>query len=96
MTRFSPRFDTLTSGQAAPELCLRIGKQIFGISFPSLAEARDAAHQIILSGREVEIYERESGKILESSKAVSVTGSPREFFADDDAASMATNLHTSP
>jgi len=60
------------------ELCLRIGKMVFGVSFTDIEEARDAARRIIRSGRDVEIYEKISGKVLETSE-ISVTG-PTALF----------------
>ncbi len=48
-----------------PELCLLMDGQIFGMSFMSLPSARKAAYHLSAFGREIEIFERKSGKVLE-------------------------------
>jgi hypothetical protein len=59
------------------ELCLRLGNAIFGVSFTDLTDAREAARHINLTGRDVEIYERNTGKVLESLKGVTINPPPR-------------------
>ncbi len=61
---------------ARVELCLRIDRKMFGVSFTDLETAREAARHINLSGRDVQIYERYTGRVLEESKAVQ-SGKPR-------------------
>jgi hypothetical protein len=43
--------------------------EIFGVYFTDLPAAREAARHINLGGRDVAIYERKTGKVVEYSKA---------------------------
>ena len=70
MSSIHPLSNTPKSELEAVELCLRLGDAIFGVSFTDLTDAREAARQINLTGRDVEIYEKTSGKVLESSKGM--------------------------
>ncbi len=65
MGKILPPANTQAIESGAAELYLRIGQAIFGVSFTDLAEARQAARQINLSGRDVEIFEKKTGKVLE-------------------------------
>jgi len=65
MRPYSPSPPSATDEHSVIELYLRIGKEIFGISFLSLEEARQAARTINRTGRSVEIFEKISGKVLE-------------------------------
>jgi hypothetical protein len=64
---YSPSTSTPTDEHSTIELYLRIGKEVFGVSFLSLDEAKKAARAINKTGRSVEIYEKLSGKVLERS-----------------------------
>jgi hypothetical protein len=46
------------------ELCLRVGGDVFGVTFVDLAEARSIAGKISERRRDVEIFEKASGRIL--------------------------------
>ncbi|OYV41634.1 MAG: hypothetical protein B7Z80_01045 [Rhodospirillales bacterium 20-64-7] len=46
------------------ELCLRVDAEVFGVTFVDLAEARSIAGKISARGRDVEIFEKDSGRIL--------------------------------
>jgi hypothetical protein len=65
MRPYSPSPPLPTDEHSIIELYLRIGKEIFGVSFLSLEEARKAARAINRTGRSVEIFEKISGKVLE-------------------------------
>jgi hypothetical protein len=65
MRPYSPSPPLPTDEHSIIELYLRIGKEIFGVSFLSLEEARKAARTINRTGRSVEIFEKISGKVLE-------------------------------
>jgi hypothetical protein len=64
---------TQTPEPRAVEMCLRLGNEIFGVTFTDLTDAREAARHINLTGRDVEIYERNSGKVLEASKGIATS-----------------------
>jgi hypothetical protein len=83
MGRLFPPPAARTLRPGAAELHLRMGKKIFGVSFTDLAEARDAARHINLSGRDVEIYEKDSSKVLVSLKAVGPQDQPVPAFLAD-------------
>jgi hypothetical protein len=67
MRHYSPSGYAPTDEHSNVELYLRIGEEVFGVSFLSLDDARAAGRQINKSGRSVEIYEKLSGKVLERS-----------------------------
>lgn len=65
MNKIGPTADDRTLELGVEELCLRIGTATFGIFFLDLENAREAAHHINLSGRDVEIFEKKSGRVVE-------------------------------
>ncbi len=65
MRHYSPLPPLPADEHSVIELYLRIGKEIFGVSFLSLDEAKKAARTINRTGRSVEIFEKISGKVLE-------------------------------
>ncbi len=72
MGSFIPPSTIPTSEPKAVELCLRLGNAIFGVSFTDLAGAREAARHINLTGRDVEIFEKNGGKVLEFLKGMAI------------------------
>ncbi len=48
-----------------PELCLLVDGKIFGMSFLTLESARRAAHYLNATDREVDVFERQSGRVIE-------------------------------
>ncbi len=72
MDRFIPPSTRPTLEPKAVELCLRLGNTIFGVYFTDLTDARDAARHINLTGRDVEIFEKNGGRVVEFSKGVAI------------------------
>ena len=59
---------TCEPGSVEPHL--DVGDTILCVSFPTLAAAREAARRLNLSGRDVKIFEMNSGKVVELSVGV--------------------------
>jgi hypothetical protein len=66
MDSYSPFTNPQPRDASAGELYLRVGTEIFGVSFLNLPDAQIVARQISASGRDVDIFEKNSGFVLQS------------------------------
>jgi hypothetical protein len=57
---FNPESPSTSSG----ELYLLFGDALFGISFLDLAEAKAMADLLCATGREVDVFEKNSGRVV--------------------------------